>query len=75
MRRYTHLTTGLFALLVVFLAGSTAFAGDNDSILAKLHKVSTIAATVPANGDVKRSGQGQKHSRQAHRGPHSGQQL
>lgn len=52
MRRYTHLITGLFGLLAVSLAGSTASAGDNDSILANLHKGSTIASTVPANGDV-----------------------
>lgn len=52
MRRYTHLITGLFGLLAVSLAGSTASAGGNDSILANLHKVSTIASTVPANGDV-----------------------
>ncbi|HUN61357.1 MAG TPA: hypothetical protein VMU53_05190 [Candidatus Sulfotelmatobacter sp.] len=52
MQRSTHLVMALFVLLAVLLAGSVASAGGNDNILANLHKVSTIASTVPANGDV-----------------------
>jgi len=42
----------LFTLLAVLVTSSSAFAADNDNILKNLHKVSTIASTVPSNGDV-----------------------
>jgi len=41
--------------LVLFAAsvlGSRAVAGDDDNVLKNLHKVSTIASTLPANQDV-----------------------
>jgi hypothetical protein len=42
----------LFALLAVLVSSSSALAGDDDNILKDLHKVTTFASTVPANGDV-----------------------
>jgi hypothetical protein len=41
-----------FTLLAVLLTSSSVSAADNDNILKNLHKVSTIASTVPSNGDI-----------------------
>jgi hypothetical protein len=49
-------TLGLPRLLLIAVAivciSSNARAGDDDSVLKKLHTLSKIASTVPANGDV-----------------------
>ena len=42
----------LVLLFAILAAGSNAIARDDDSVLKNLHTVSTIASTVPANGDV-----------------------
>jgi hypothetical protein len=42
----------LLVLFGVSFTSSRAFAGDDDDVLKNLHTVSTIAPTVPANGDV-----------------------
>jgi hypothetical protein len=41
-----------FTLLSVLLTTSSAPAADNDSILKNLHHVTTLASTVPSNGDI-----------------------
>ena len=51
-RNFCAPTVLLFGLLAVLATSSTAIAGDGDNILKNLHTVSTIASTVPANGDV-----------------------
>lgn len=50
-RTFPGLSKCLFVLLAVAAAASAAFA-DDDNILKNLHTVSTIASTVPGNGDV-----------------------
>jgi hypothetical protein len=42
----------LVVLFAVSITSSRAVAGDDDNVLKNLHTVSTIASTVPANGDV-----------------------
>jgi hypothetical protein len=42
----------LFVLAAVLTSSLSAIAGDGDSLLKGLHTVTTIASTVPANGDV-----------------------
>jgi len=42
----------VLALFAVLVTSSSTFAADNDNILKNLHKVSTIASTVPSNGDI-----------------------
>jgi hypothetical protein len=53
MFRISH---ALSRLLLVFLAvvvtSSSALAGDDDNVLKHLHKISTIASTLPGNKDV-----------------------
>jgi len=41
-----------FTLFAVLVISSSTSAADNDSILKNLHNVSTIASTVPSNGDI-----------------------
>jgi hypothetical protein len=41
-----------FTLFAVLVISSSTSAADNDNILKNLHNVSTIASTVPSNGDL-----------------------
>jgi hypothetical protein len=53
MQRSSHGLSGLLFLAVaVACFSASTLAADTDNILKKLHTVSTIASTVPANGDV-----------------------
>jgi hypothetical protein len=53
MRRNVCAQRGILFVLVAGLAsGASAVAADNDNILKNLHTVTSIASTVPANGDV-----------------------
>jgi hypothetical protein len=53
MLRSSRALLGLvFAVLAVSHGGSSAFAADDDNVLKNLHQVTTIASTVPGNGDV-----------------------
>lgn len=53
MKKSSHGLSGLLFLTVaVACFSSNALAADNDSVLKNLHTVSTIASTVPGNGDV-----------------------
>jgi hypothetical protein len=53
MRRISRALAGsLFVALGALAASSPALAQDNDSILKNLHKITTIASTVPSNQDV-----------------------
>ncbi len=53
MRREVRaLSAILLVLFAVSVTSSRAVAGDDDNVLKNLHTVSTIASTVPANGDV-----------------------
>lgn len=42
----------MFAIVALLLICGTSYAGDNDQILRNLHTVTTLASTVPGNGDV-----------------------
>jgi hypothetical protein len=42
----------LLGAVASFPAGHSARADDEDAILDRLHRISTVASTVPANGDV-----------------------
>jgi hypothetical protein len=50
--KFRGLTMLSLALFVVSAGSSLAFAGDDDNILKKLHTITTIASTLPANQDV-----------------------
>ena len=39
-------------ILAILVTSSSASAADNDNILKNLHNVTTIASTVPSNGDI-----------------------
>ncbi len=53
MRRISRALAGsLFVALGALAPSSPALAQDNDSILKNLHKITTIASTVPSNQDV-----------------------
>jgi hypothetical protein len=53
MQGITRAITRLcFVLLTVLVATSYSNAADNDNVLQNLHKVSTIASTLPGNQDV-----------------------
>jgi hypothetical protein len=50
--RKPYPTQILFCALFLALATLPAFAGDDGSVLKKLKHISTVASTIPANGDV-----------------------
>ncbi len=53
MRRITRALVGVLCVgMGALVIGPFLLAQDNDSILKNLHKISTIASTVPTNQDV-----------------------
>ena len=41
-----------FAMVALLVTGPSALAGDDDNVLQHLHKINTMASTVPSNGDI-----------------------
>lgn len=51
-RRWVFKIEIMFAIVALLSICGTSYAGDNDQILRNLHTVTTLASTVPGNGDV-----------------------
>lgn len=51
-RIFPRLSAALPIVLAFALAVSSAFAGDDDSVLKQHHTITVVGSTVPANGDV-----------------------